>query len=131
MNRDFIKKRLREPQQRRFVYVPEFADEGQDPPKLYFTPVTPADEACIGNMLDGLDIEKGERQIYSALATLIQKFEFEDGEKVFQAGEIHLMAQNLKSALVTRLLNEISLGEGHYPDAVEKAKKGSGKTGKN
>lgn len=129
MNREAILKRLKTSPTRRSILVPEFA-EGDEPVRLYFTPITPHDESRVAGMLDGLEIEPHERNIYVGLALMIQKLEFEGGEKVFQAGDIHMMETNLPSSLVGRLVNEISLGEGHYPEAVEAAKNDSGTTGK-
>lgn len=129
MNRETIKARLRKPAEQRRLLVPEFATDDEEVPELFFTPITPADEAAIARILEGLELSASDRGVYAGLALLIQKLKFEDGEPVFERADINQLAE-LPSNLVSRLINEVSLGEGHYPEAVQKAKKGSGKTGK-
>lgn len=128
MNREYIKARLNKPAEMRRLLVPEFAANDDEVPELFFTPITPADEAAIARILEGLDLSNSDRNVYAGLALLIQKLKFEDGEPVFERADIQQMAE-LPSNLVSRLISEISLGEGHYPEAVKKAKKDSGKTG--
>lgn len=123
MKRENLLKKIRAGAKRCVIYVPEWADEGHEPVKLFFTPQTPADEIEVQNMLTGLDMPAGSEATYSTVALLVQKLEDDTGAKVFVPGDINDL-MNQKSSLIARIARQISSGES-FDDKVENAKKPS------
>lgn len=124
MDRKKLLERLKQAPKRVSIAVPEIDPDT----RFYFTPLTPADEIAIAEMQEGLETGPANSDVYRGVAAVVVKLQFEDGSPVFYAGDIPLL-MNQNSAFIGRLVREINVGEGDYPEMVEAEKKPSPVTG--
>lgn len=92
---------------RRPITVPEWAGPDGEPLTLYFGPLTTADMDDVAARLrkdDGIDAEHPAREHDRRLGLLIMKAEDEDGNRVFEWGDMIQLREKAEWHVLQRIL---------------------------
>lgn len=125
--RDQINAALRRNQQyRRSLLVPEWAEEGEkaEPPRVYYYPVSLADQKQADNLASGYEDEPHHAD--RAAAMICIKLLDDNDQRLFQDGDYPTLLHT-DSGMATRILREINIGI-DYTEKVEVKKPSSNKT---
>lgn len=91
------------------LYVPEWSEDGENPMEVKYTPICPADSARARSLAGKPDSPDYLYRYGVAMVSI--KVRTSDGEPLFSEKEIGSAMKSLDSAVVDRVLNQITAKE--------------------